>query len=222
MSRTRHELKTAVFQDGTHAVLRADPAKPRHLEVIATFYEVAHARDYVRRHSAPANHHREETRPAVTKTAKRRPKQAAAAKTQSAIRSERKAPATAAHPKPVPKIATKRPAAVQSKSATAAKPKSTEAVFSDRQLAVLKALRSLKNKKNRVEVPVAKIAQTSSVPLGSVHSILASLEKKHMIKTERQGSPKASAIYEVLPASPKSAGSLNGGHRKPPHTQAAR
>jgi DNA-binding MarR family transcriptional regulator len=113
-------------------------------------------------------------------------------------------------------------AAVQPKPA-ATKPKSTEAGFSDRQMAVLRALRSLKDKKNRVEVPVAKIAQTSSVPLGSVHSILASLEKKHMIKTERQGSPKASAIYEVLPASPKSTRSLNGGsHRKVPHTPAAR
>jgi hypothetical protein len=90
-------------------------------------------------------------------------------------------------------------------------------------MAVLKALRSLKDKKNRVEVPVAKIATASSVPLGSVHSILVSLEKKHMIRTERQGSPRASAIYEVLPASPKSTGSLNGGsHRKQPQAQASR
>jgi hypothetical protein len=90
-------------------------------------------------------------------------------------------------------------------------------------MAVLKALRSLKDKKNRVEVPVARIAKASSVPLGSVHSILVSLEKKHMIRTERQGSPKASAIYEVIQTSPKSTGSLNGGsHRKPPHAQAAR
>jgi DNA-binding transcriptional ArsR family regulator len=215
MSRTKHELRTAVFQDGTHAVLRADPAKPRHMEVIATFYEAAHARDYIQRHGASAQeHHEVKRRPTLRQAAKRRPKQAAAAKTQSATRTERKAQATA-HPKPATKVAPKRPAAVQPKSAAAAKTKSTQAGFSDRQLAVLKALRSLKDKKNRVEVPVAKIAQTSSVPLGSVHSILASLEKKHMIKTERQGSPKASAVYEVLP------GSLNGGsHRK--QLQAAR
>src|SRR5262249_1398337 len=111
----------------------------------------------------------------------------------------------------------------QPKSPPAAKPKTTETGVSERQMAVLKALRSLKDKKNRVEVPVARIAKVSSVPLGSVHSILVSLEKKHMIKTERRGSAKFSAIYKVLPASPKSAGSLNGGsHRKQPHAQAAR
>jgi DNA-binding transcriptional ArsR family regulator len=222
MSRNKHELKTAIFDDGTHAVLRADPVKPRHMEVIATFYQAAHARDYVRRHSTPSEQHRKEQRPSARRAAKRRPRQAAAAKFQSATQTGRPTPPRA-NPKTAAKAATKRPAAVQPKSAPAAKPKTTEAGISDRQMAVLRALRSLKDKKNRVEVPVAKIAKASSVPLGSVHSILASLEKKHMIRTQRQGSPKASAIYEVLQTSPKRTGSLNGGsHLKPPHAQAAR
>jgi hypothetical protein len=192
------------------------------MEVIATFYEVTHARDYVLRHGTPGAEHGEARRPAVRKAVKRRPTQAAAAKSQPASRTERKTPSRA-NPKTAVEAAIKRAATAQPKSERAAKPKSTRADVSDRQLAVLMALRSLKDKKNRVEVPVAKIAQASSVPLGSVHSILVSLEKKHIIRTERQGSPKASAIYEVLPASPKGAGSLNGGgHRKPPHAQAAR
>jgi DNA-binding transcriptional ArsR family regulator len=220
MSRTKHELKTAVFDDGTHAVLRADPARPRHMEVIATFYEVAHARDYVRRHSSPAEEHREQRRPSVRQAAKRPLRRAAAAKSRSSIKIERKTPATV-KPRAAAAVKTKRPAAHRPKSASAVKPKTAETGVSDRQLAVLKALRSLKDKKNRVEVPVARIAKASSVPLGSVHSILVSLEKKHMIKTERQGSPKASAIYEILPTAAKITPSLNAGsHRKPP--QAAR
>src|SRR5215468_4591756 len=140
MSRTKHELKTAIFDDGTHAVLRTDPVKPRHMEVIATFYEVTHARDYVRRHSAPAEQHHEERRPGVKPTVKRSRRLAAAAKSRPATRIERKRPSTAT-PKSAVKAAVKRPAAVRPKSAPAAKPKSTEAGVSDRQLAVLKALR---------------------------------------------------------------------------------
>jgi hypothetical protein len=221
MSRTKHELKTAVFEDGKHAVLRADPAEPRHLEVIATFFEVAHARDYVRRYSSFTEERRELKRPSVGRAAKRWPRRAAA-KSQSATRTERKTPSTI-KPRAAAVVKTKRTAALHPKTASALKSKTPAVDMSDRQMAVLKALRSLKDKKNRVEVPVAKIAKASSVPLGSVHSILVSLEKKHMIRTERQGSPKASAIYEVLQTSPKSTGSLNGGsHRKPPHAQAAR
>jgi hypothetical protein len=222
MSLIKHELKTAVFDDGTHAVLRADPSKPRHIEVIATFYEAGHAWDYVQRHGSPAEERREQKQRGVRQAAKRRPMRSAAAKSQSTIRTGRKTPATV-KPNAIAVAKAKPAAALRPKTASAAKPKSADTGISDRQMAVLKALRSLKDKKNRVEVPVAKIAYTSSVPLGSVHSILVSLEKKHMIRTERQGSPKASAVYEVFPAAPKSAGSLNGGrHRKAPQAQAAR
>jgi len=45
MASNKQELKTALFEDGTYAVLRADPAKPRFLEVIATFHDAARARN---------------------------------------------------------------------------------------------------------------------------------------------------------------------------------
>jgi hypothetical protein len=54
------------------------------------------------------------------------------------------------------------------------------------------------------------LAKASSIPLGSLHSVLASLEKKKMIRTERQGTAKFRAIYEVLGTSRKSARSING------------
>src|SRR5258706_428348 len=53
-------------------------------------------------------------------------------------------------------------------------------------------------------------ADASSPPLGSLHSVLASLEKKNMIRTERQGTAMFRAIYEVLGTPRKSARSING------------
>ena len=66
------------------------------------------------------------------------------------------------------------------------------------------------DKKNLVEVRSAELAKASSIPLGSLHSVLASLEKKNMIRTERQGTAKFRAIYEVLGTRKKSARSING------------
>jgi sugar-specific transcriptional regulator TrmB len=66
------------------------------------------------------------------------------------------------------------------------------------------------DKQHRVEAKTAELAKASSIPLGSIHSVLVSLEKKHMIKTERQGSPKHSAIYQVLETSGKATSILNG------------
>jgi hypothetical protein len=66
------------------------------------------------------------------------------------------------------------------------------------------------DKKNLVEVPAAELAKASSIPLGSLRSVLASLEKKNMIRTERQGTAKLRAIYEVLGTPRKSARSING------------
>jgi DNA-binding MarR family transcriptional regulator len=91
--------------------------------------------------------------------------------------------------------------------------------MSERQTAVLKALRSMMDKKHRVEVRGAELAKASSIPLGSLHSVLASLEKKHIIRTERPGSAQFRAIYEVLEAPRKSARSINGAaHGKEAHT----
>jgi hypothetical protein len=72
------EFRTAIFDDGTCAVLRAAPSKPHLLEVIASFHDAARARDYIRSESNSSDQH-----PA------KRPvkKQAAAAKPKRASRS---------------------------------------------------------------------------------------------------------------------------------------
>jgi uncharacterized membrane protein len=221
MQSNKHELKTAIFEDGTHVVLRHDRANPRLLEVIATFYEAAHARNYVRFQAGPSEE-RQEQRPHIVKQAapvKR--KQASAAKA---------AKASGAGPNRLPESGPKRASETKAKRAAEAQVKPASQAkgqnvseLSERQAAVLKALRSLMDKKNRVEAKVAELAKASSVPLGSLHSILVSLEKKHMIRTERQGSPKFPAIYEVLEASRKSTRSLNGVvHSNAAQAQAAR
>jgi hypothetical protein len=214
MASSKHELKTAVFEDGTHAVLRADAANPLRMELIATFYDAAHAKDYVRLHS-PAEEHREVKRDAARQAAKGTPKRTSAAKPVEAPKATAK-PLSVTSPrrtsdakpkraaevrvKPTPKAKAKPAAAAQVKPAAEAKLQNGAAELSERQTAVLKALRTLKDKRNCVEARAAELAKASSVPLGSLHSILVSLEKKHLIKTERQGSPKHSAIYQVLAA----------------------
>jgi sugar-specific transcriptional regulator TrmB len=46
--------------------------------------------------------------------------------------------------------------------------------------------------------PVAGLAEAANIPLGSLHSILQSLEKKGLIKNTRSGSARAPAAYQVL------------------------
>ncbi|MBT3069648.1 hypothetical protein KKP04_02025 [Rhodomicrobium sp. Az07] len=70
--------------------------------------------------------------------------------------------------------------------------------LSERQASVLKALRNRMNEKHEVEMRAASLAGAAKIPLGSLHSVLQSLEKKNFIKTARTGSAKAPAIYEVL------------------------
>jgi hypothetical protein len=220
MASNKHEHKTAIFEDGTHAVLRFDPADPLHMELVAVFYEAAHARDYVRLH-VPAEEHRQKKQRAVKQAAKRAPKRRSAAKAAQAPKAKSKPlsasarkPASAAKPKQAPRAL--------SKPASAAKTETAANGVSERQAAVLKGLRSLMDKQHRVEAKTAELAKASSVPLGSLHSVLVSLEKKHMIKTERQGSPKHSAIYQVLETSQKSIRSVNGvAHRKAAPAHAA-
>jgi hypothetical protein len=220
MSSNKQELKTAVFEDGTHAVLRADAGNPRFMEVIATFYDAAHARDYVRFQSPSSGNHQEVRRPPVKRAAKVNLKQPSKAEPKQSPAAEPKL-VIEAKPKRVTKAKAK--AKAKTKTAPEAKSESGAAGISDRQAAVLKALRTLMDKKNRVEAKAADLAKASSVPLGSLHSILVSLEKKRMIRTERQGSPKFSAIYEVLDTSKKSTRSLNGAvHTKAVHAQATR
>src|SRR5262249_48804109 len=140
------------------------------------------------------------------------------------------ADASKAESKPLPAATSKPAAAPKSKRAprTQAKPVSapkTEngAGVSERQAAVLKGLRSLMDKQHRVEAKTVELAKASSVPLGSLHSILVSLEKKNMIKTERRGPRKTPAIYKVRKPSRKAGGILTGVvPAKPPHAQTSR
>src|SRR6202035_3561958 len=46
MASKTHEFKTAIFEDGSCVVLRVDPSQPHFMEVVASFYDVARARDY--------------------------------------------------------------------------------------------------------------------------------------------------------------------------------
>lgn len=70
--------------------------------------------------------------------------------------------------------------------------------LSERQSAVLEALRGKMDDNNLVEARAAVLAEASSIPLGSLHSVLGSLEKKHLILTTRPGSARAPAVYQVL------------------------
>ena len=70
--------------------------------------------------------------------------------------------------------------------------------LSARQSAVLGALRAKMDANKHVEAKVAVLAEAANIPLGSLHSILQSLEKKGLIKTARAGSARAPAAYQVL------------------------
>ena len=70
--------------------------------------------------------------------------------------------------------------------------------LSSRQSAVLGALRSTMDEHNQVAAKAAVLAEAAQIPLGSLHSVLHSLEKKRLIKTARAGSARAPALYQVL------------------------
>ena len=50
----------------------------------------------------------------------------------------------------------------------------------------------------QVAEKAATLADAARIPLGSLHSVLQSLEKKQLIKTARAGSARAPAVYQVL------------------------
>src|SRR6516162_2921526 len=52
MSSTSAPLTTVTLEDGTFAVVKPDPHKPGLLEMIAIFFEAAHARDYADRENS--------------------------------------------------------------------------------------------------------------------------------------------------------------------------
>ena len=70
--------------------------------------------------------------------------------------------------------------------------------LSARQSAVLGALCAKMDANKQVEAKAAVLAEAANVPLGSLHSILQSLEKKGLIKATRAGSARAPAAYQVL------------------------
>jgi hypothetical protein len=70
--------------------------------------------------------------------------------------------------------------------------------LSARQSAVLAALRAKMDANKHVEAKAAVLAEAANIPLGSLHSVLQSLEKKGLIKTARGGSARAPAVYQVL------------------------
>ena len=72
------------------------------------------------------------------------------------------------------------------------------AELSQRQRAVLELLRAKMNGSHLVEEKAAVLAEAAHIPLGSLHSVLQSLEKKQLIKTARAGSARAPAVYQVL------------------------
>jgi hypothetical protein len=80
----------------------------------------------------------------------------------------------------------------------AVEPAAAASELSARQSAVLEALRSKMDANNQVEAKAAVLAEAANVPLGSLHSVLQSLEKKQLIKTVRAGSARAPAVYQVL------------------------
>ncbi len=216
MASNRHEFTTAIFEDGTCAVLRSDSSKPRLLEVIATFYDAAQARHYAQSQNPSSDGHREEQQPAARQVVMSKPKQAQAVKAGRP---------SGAEPKQTAAVTSKRTSEVKLEPATVTKsklageaaPANNASDLSERQTAVLRALHSMMDKKRRVEVRGAELAKASSIPLGSLHSVLASLEKKHLVKTERAGSAQFRAIYEVLEAPRKSARPVNGAaHGKGP------
>ena len=77
-------------------------------------------------------------------------------------------------------------------------PPATASELNARQSAVLGALRSKMDANKQVEAKAAVLAEAANVPLGSLHSILQSLEKKGLIKNTRAGSARAPAAYQVL------------------------
>lgn len=78
------------------------------------------------------------------------------------------------------------------------KPDTGAVDLSSRQSAVLKALRDKKDDNGQVALRAAVLAHAAQIPLGSLHSVLGSLEKKGLIKAARAGSARSPAVYQVL------------------------
>lgn len=159
MTSNNETLKVLALEDGSSAVVKIDPANPRLMEVVATFYDAARAEQYAKL----ADSHKGEPAAKV---------------------SEPEAP-----------VAPKTPKVPNEKKA---EPNGVMSELSVRQSAVLNALRAKMDDNRQVETKAAVLAKAAQIPLGSLHSILGSLEKKQLIVNTRPGTPRAPAVYQVL------------------------
>ncbi len=157
MTSNNETLKVVALEDGSSAVVKIDPANPRLLEVVATFYDATRAHQYAK----------------LTEDQKPEP----------VVRLSE--PEAAAAPKAAPKE-------------KKAEPSGTAPDLSARQNAVLNALRAKMDENKQVEAKAAVLAEAAQIPLGSLHSVLGSLEKRRLIVNTRPGSPRAPAVYQVL------------------------
>jgi hypothetical protein len=80
----------------------------------------------------------------------------------------------------------------------AATPNNDTSGLSERQRSVLRALRSKMDENGLVTAKAAELAGAANIPLGSLHSVLQSLEKKQFIKSVRAGSARVPATFQVL------------------------
>ena len=166
MTSKNETLKVVAFEDGSSAVVRIDPANPRLLEVVATFYDAARAQQYAQLTGVEKPETVTRVPAPVTRVSE---------------------PVTRV---PEPKL----PKASNGKSAEA---NGASHDLSVRQSAVLNVLRSKMDENKQVEAKAAVLAEAAQIPLGSLHSVLGSLEKKHLIVNTRPGTPRAPAVYQV-------------------------
>ena len=156
MGSDRTTFKTVALEDGTFAVVRTDPSKPRMLEVVAIFYDTARARKYADMENSPSI----------------------------------EAPIELQTPPPVEPASTTEEEIIE--------PNGVGPELTERQGAVLETLRAKADGEYLVEIKGAELAEAANIPLGSVHSIIQSLEKKKCILTARPGSAHSPAVYQVL------------------------
>jgi hypothetical protein len=153
MTTKNETLKVVALEDGSSAVVRIDPANPRLLEVVATFYDAARAQQYAQ----------------LTGVQK---------------------------PEPVAKVS--EPKLPKASNGQKSEANGATLDLSIRQSAVLNALRSKMDENKQVEAKASVLAEAAKIPLGSLHSVLGSLEKKQLIVNTRPGTPRAPAVYQVL------------------------
>ncbi len=150
-------LKVVALDDGSSAVVKIDPANPRLLEVVATFYDAARAQQYVQLAGV------EKPEPVAT----------------------------------VPLATVPQPKLPKASNGHKAPANGASLDLSVRQSAVLNVLRSKMDENKNVEAKAADLALAAQIPLGSLHSVLGSLEKKQLIVNTRPGTPRAPAVYQV-------------------------